>query len=71
MGNCVEKDSKPTLDIYAAAMMVEGACGYEAESEEEYAGALQVLIDTGVVWRLQGFFGRTARDFIEAGLCHA
>jgi hypothetical protein len=53
-------------DLYRAAMIAEGAI--PAESEEEYLGAWQTLVDTGLAWRLQGFFGRTARDLIEAGL---
>jgi hypothetical protein len=56
------------MDIFTATMMAEGASGYEAESLEEYLEAYQVLVDTGTVWKLQGFFGRTATDLIELGL---
>lgn len=56
-------------DIFSASMCAEGACGYEAESEEEWVSAFQYLIDCGIVWQLQGWFGRTARDLIEAGHC--
>jgi hypothetical protein len=48
-------------------MMVEGAI--EAE-DYEILEAWQFLIDTGTVWTLQGFYGRTARALIEQGLCY-
>ena len=35
--------------------------------EEEYVEAWQFLLDTGLVWQLQGWFGRTAVPMIEAG----
>ena len=57
------------MEIFEATMMAEGASGYEAESLEEYLEAYQLLIDTGTVWKLQGFFGRTATDLIDQGLC--
>jgi hypothetical protein len=53
-------------DPFQAAMIAEGAI--EAQSEEEYFQAWQTLVDTGLAWQLQGFFGRTARDMINAGL---
>jgi hypothetical protein len=39
----------------------------EPESEEQYLAAWQYLVDTGLAWSLQGWFGRTATDLIEAG----
>ena len=42
----------------------------EVKSEEEYIAAWQQLIDTGLAWSLQGWFGRTAAHLIEQGLCH-
>jgi hypothetical protein len=39
----------------------------EADSEEKYVEAWQYLLDTGLVWSLQGWFGRTAVAMIEAG----
>lgn len=30
----------------------------------------QDLINSGVVWQLQGHYGRTAQNLIDNGLCH-
>lgn len=40
----------------------------EAESEEEVIEAWQYLLDIGLVWQLQGFFGRTAVAMIKDGI---
>ena len=40
----------------------------EAESEEQVIEAWQYLLDTGLVWNLQGFFGRTAVAMIQDGI---
>lgn len=54
------------MDTFTAVMIAEGA--QDAESEEQYLQAWQTLVDTGLAWTLQGFFGRTAARMIEAGL---
>jgi hypothetical protein len=41
----------------------------EAESEDQFIEAWQTLIDTGLAWQLQGFFGRTAQQLIADGIC--
>jgi hypothetical protein len=56
------------MDTYTAAMIAEGA--QEPESEEQHIAAWQHLIDTGVCWQLQGWFGRRAVDLIREGICH-
>ena len=38
-------------------------------SEDEQVAFMQVLIDTGMAWGLQGSYGRTAEQMIQAGLC--
>ena len=54
------------MDQFSAVMIAEGA--QEAESEEQVIEAWQHLVDTGLAWRLQGFFGRQAKAMIEAGI---
>lgn len=53
------------MDQLTAVMIAEGVD--EPESEEQYLEAWQYLVDTGLAWQLQGFFGRMATRLIEAG----
>ncbi len=39
-------------------------------NDEETVELFQKLIDTGLAWRLQGHYGRTAVQFLEAGFCN-
>jgi hypothetical protein len=54
------------MKIFDAIMNIE--CNDDC-SEELYIESFQTLIDTGIVWQLQGCYGRTAAALIEAGLC--
>lgn len=54
------------MDTFTATMIAEGV--QEAESEAQYIEAWQTLVNTGLAWTLQGFFGRTAKAMIEQGL---
>lgn len=58
-----------SLNHYLAAAYAEGFCEGEGASEKEQLSAWQYLIDTGACWKLQGWFGRTAQNLIEQGLC--
>lgn len=55
------------MTTFDAVMIAEGV--QEAESEEQYLEAWQMLIDTGMAYQLQGWFGRTANQLIEEGHC--
>ena len=62
------------MDIFTATMIAEGdflAAGIDPEevTEDMSIEAWQTLIDDGIVWQLQGAFGRTAAALIEAGVC--
>jgi len=55
------------MDTFTAVGLAEGFI--EAESEEQVIEAWQLLIDTGLAWKLQGWFGRTASHLIGEGVC--
>jgi hypothetical protein len=53
------------LDTLAAIDIIEGI---NDSSIEEQLSAWQALVDTGLVWQLQGWYGRCAEQLIEDGL---
>lgn len=53
------------MNTFDAVGIAEGYI--EADSEEQVLEAWQCLVDTGMAWQLQGWFGRTARHLIEEG----
>jgi hypothetical protein len=55
---------------YDACAAIEGFDGLD-HTEDEIIEAFQFLIDCGDAWRLQGFYGRTAVNLIQQGVCHA
>lgn len=42
----------------------------EFESDNQVIEAWQHLIDTGLTWSLQGWYGKTALQLIKEGICH-
>ena len=57
-------DAPPPMDDFTATMIAEGVT--EAD-EDTTLRAWQHLEDTGLGYKLQGWFGRRLRDLIEAG----
>lgn len=39
-------------------------------TEDETIQLWQYGVDTGIVWRLQGFYGRTAQGLLDEGIIH-
>lgn len=60
------QDEATRFDAVAFFMAYEGG---ELDESEVIAG-FQHLVDSGLAWKLQGHYGRTAAALIEAGLVH-
>ena len=54
------------MENFKAVMIAEGV---DPANEEEQIEAWQHLIDSGLAWSLQGWFGRNASSLIEQGIC--
>jgi hypothetical protein len=75
----IKEDGSIEWDAFSATMVAEGQwelagvdfdviADSEIGAEDVVLSAWQYLVDTGLAWSLQGWFGRTARNLIEAGL---
>ena len=54
-----------SMDSYRAVALAEG---FEEGSHDEIVQAWQYLHDSGLAYKLQGWFGRTVQHLIEEGL---
>jgi fatty acid-binding protein DegV len=59
----VMEDTK--MSTFDAVMIAEGMQEADTDQMQE---AWQMLVDTGLAWSLQGWFGREATRLIEAGV---
>ena len=61
-----------TLEMESSKVSVSKIMQYENGelNDEETVELFQKLIDTGLAWQLQGHYGRTAVQFLEAGFCN-
>ena len=54
------------MDNFTATMIAEGAI--EADDYDHYIAAWQHLLNTGLCWQLQGWFGRQAKAMLDDDL---
>jgi len=67
MNNFRESEFYKKMDFYTACSTVEGYSGNEP-TQIEIGTAWQWLLDTGLGWKMQGFYGRTMTNLLENGL---
>ena len=60
-----ETEEYKKMSPYMATGLAEG---FEEGTEAEILAAWQYLVDTGMAWKLQGWFGRQAMALLEAGI---
>lgn len=64
-----ETDEIPVvMTDYLAVALAEGFCEGEEATDEQRIEAWQYLHDTGLAYRLQGWFGRTAQALVSQGV---
>ena len=66
MNKLDNQTAKETFNDFTAVGIAEGFI--DCDSEDDKIKAWQHLVDTGLAWSLQGWFGRTANQLIDQGL---
>ena len=61
----INQKTQTVYTPYLATAIAEGFCEGEDATEEQQVEAYAYLIKSGMAWRLQGTFGRTATQLIE------
>lgn len=67
MGKCIQDEKGKNMSNVEAIMIVEGDHDVD---EQMWLKAWQHLINTGLCWQLQGWYGRQAMRLIEDGRCY-
>lgn len=62
----VDEDEPETFDAVSFVMAYEGG----ELGEDEVVEGFQHMLNSGLVWQLQGHYGRTASALLDAGLIH-
>lgn len=60
----------PPRKVYPGLQLTDDIIAYESGelNDEQTIDLFQKLVDNGMAWSLQGHYGRTATDLINAGL---
>lgn len=66
VGDTEEEEEEPKFDV--VGFIIDYETGM-IDDEDELIEGFQALIDSGMVWTLQGHYGRTAKALIEGGHC--
>ena len=65
------RTTETKMTPYLATAIAEGFCEGEGATEEQQIEAWQYLHDSGMAYRLQGWFGRRCQDMIREGILNA